>query len=80
MGKPMRVHLRHISSGLLFQEPDQWTAEMEKARAFRHSAEAMDLARHKGLREVEVLLTFEEPRSSVGLALPPQGLTEARRH
>ncbi len=66
----MRVLLRHTRSGLLFQEPDQWTAEAGKARAFRHSAEAMDLARQKQLRHVEVLLAFEHPQRQVTLPLP----------
>ena len=56
----MRVFLRQSSSGLLFQEPDQWTSDGLKARVFKHSAEAMDTARAKGLDNVEVLLAFDE--------------------
>ncbi len=67
----MRVFLRQHSSGLLFQEPDQWTEDGLKARAFKHSAEAMDTARAKGLTDVEVLLAFEEPSWNVCLPLPP---------
>ncbi len=67
----MRVFLRQSSSGLLFQEPDQWTSDGHKARAFKHSAEAMDTARAKGLTDVEVMLAFEEPSWNVCLPLPP---------
>lgn len=74
----MRVFLRQSSSGLLFQEPDQWTADGLKARAFKHSAEAMDTARAKGLTDVEVLLAFEEPAWNVCLPLPP-GLSDPGR-
>ncbi len=66
----MRVLLRHIKTGLLFREPDQWTADFTQAQNFRHSAEAMDYARDHGLKEVEVLLSFEDPQFNVPLRLP----------
>ena len=66
----MRVLLRQIRSGMLLQDEDRWTANPERARSFKHSAEAMDFARKKRLKEVEVLLTFETPRFEVGLPLP----------
>jgi len=52
------------------QDEDRWTTNPERARAFRHSAEAMDYARKQRLKEVEVLLAFETPRFEVGLPLP----------
>jgi hypothetical protein len=66
----MRVLLRQIRSGLLLQDEDRWTTDLERARGFRHSAEAMDFARKKHLKEVEVLLAFDTPRFDVGLPLP----------
>ncbi len=66
----MKVFLRKISNGLLFEDPDQWTENREKARVFRHSAEAMDTARLKRLEGVEVLLYFEQPQYSVPIPLP----------
>jgi hypothetical protein len=62
--------LRHIKSELLFREPDQWTSDYAKAQNFRHSAEAMDYAREHGLREVEILLAFDDPQFNVPLRLP----------
>ncbi len=65
----MKVFLRKIGTGLLFEEPDQWTDDTKKARAFRHSAEAMDVAKENRLNGVEVLLAFEEPQYSVAISL-----------
>ena len=66
----MRVLLRDSATGLYFQEPENWTAESEKAQSFRHSAEAMNLARLKQVRHAEVVLAFEEPGYTVALPLP----------
>ncbi len=65
----MKVFLRQIGTGLLFEEPDQWTDDADRAKTFRHSAEAMDHARERRLSGVEVLLAFEEPRYSVSIPL-----------
>ncbi len=69
----MRVILRHTRSHLLFQGPEQWTDDPVKAQAFKHSAEAMDYARHNELKDVEVLLAFEDPQFNVSLKLPALG-------
>jgi hypothetical protein len=66
----MRVLLRDAKTGLYFQEPQGWTAETEKAQAFKHSAEAMDLAREHNVTDAEVILAFEESRYTVALPLP----------
>jgi len=66
----MRVLLRDARTGLYFQDAQSWTPEATEAQAFRHSAEAMDLARHYSLQQAEVVLAFEESRYSVALPLP----------
>lgn len=66
----MRVLLRDTSTGLYFQEPEQWTGETDKARSFKHSADAMNLARQQQLRQAEVILSFEESAYRVALPLP----------
>ncbi len=66
----MRIYLRHKPSGLLYAAPDQWTNETREARAFKHSAEAMDTARERNLRDTEVLLEFEETGNEASLPLP----------
>jgi len=66
----MRVVLRDIKTGLYLQEIQKWTAELQQARCFRHSAEAMDYAKDNGFVGVEILLDFEEPPRQVRLPLP----------
>jgi hypothetical protein len=66
----MRVLLRDVRTGLYFREPEHWTAETEKAQSFKHSAEAMNLARKHRLEEAEVILSFEESKYTVALPLP----------
>jgi hypothetical protein len=66
----MRVVLRDIKTGLYLQEIQKWTAELQQARAFRHSAEAMDFARENGFEGLEVLLAFDEPPRQVSFPLP----------
>jgi hypothetical protein len=66
----MRVLLRDARTGLYFQDPEQWTAETAKAQTFRHSAEAMNLARECQVQQAEVILAFEESAYTVALPLP----------
>jgi hypothetical protein len=66
----MRIVLRSIKTGLYLQKEGKWTADLALAWCFRHSAEAMDLARKMSLHELEVLLDFEEPPRRVALPLP----------
>lgn len=66
----MRVLLRDADTGLYFREPRDWTTETKKAQSFKHSAEAMNLARAECVENAEVVLTFEESSYSVALPLP----------
>ncbi len=66
----MRVLLRDSRTGLYFQEPEIWTHEAHKARTFKHSADAMNLARRENLEQAEVVLAFEESAYTVALPLP----------
>jgi len=66
----MRVLLRDAKTGLYFQEPERWTGRAENARTFKHSAEAMNLAREENVEQAEVVLAFEESAYTVALPLP----------
>jgi hypothetical protein len=66
----MRVLLRDTRTGLFFRGLHDWTAEVEQAFSFRHSAEAMDLAREHAVENAEVLLSFEQTDQTVALPLP----------
>jgi hypothetical protein len=72
----MRVLLRDATTGLFLSQQENWTSETKKAQTFRHSAEAMDAARHQGVARAEVVLAFEEPDYTVALPLP-EGATSA---
>ena len=66
----MRVLLRDASTGFYYQEPGNWTLDTRSAKNFRHSADAMNLARNWGLQRAEVVLAFDEPDYAVALPLP----------
>jgi hypothetical protein len=66
----MRVLLLNPETGLYFQSGDDWTARSEEAHSFRHSAEAMQIAGEKGMRNLEVVLAFDTPQYEVKLPLP----------
>ncbi len=66
----MRVLLRDVRTGLYFGGAQDWTAEAEKAQTFKHSAEAMNLAREQCVENAEVVLAFEESAYTVALRLP----------
>jgi len=66
----MRVLLRDINTGLYFREPRIWTAQIEQAQTFKHSAEAMNFARQHRLLQAEVVLAFDESCYAVALPLP----------
>lgn len=66
----MRVLLRDVTTGLYLCAPEEWTAETGKAQNFKHSAEAMNFARARGVENAEVILAFEESSYAVALPLP----------
>jgi hypothetical protein len=65
----MRVILRDMRTGFFLDSSSQWTRELDKARCFRHSAEAMDHALRNSIKDVEVLLAFEQPPNLVVLPI-----------
>jgi hypothetical protein len=65
----MRIVLRNIRTRLYLRNDGRWTSELSEARCFRHSAEAMDIARETGLPDVEVLLAFEQPPRQIALPI-----------
>ena len=66
----MRVLLLNPETGLYFQAGDEWTTRSDQAYSFKHSAEAMQLAGEKGLRNLEIVLAFDTPQYEVKLPLP----------
>ncbi len=66
----MRIVLREIKTGLFLQRPGEWTRDLTEARTFKHSAEAMDVARQHGLEGLEVLLAFDGPTAQQQFSIP----------
>ncbi len=68
----MRIVLREIKSGRFLEQTGEWTADLDRARTFKHSAEAMDAARENKLEGWEVLLAFDDipGQQQVSLRLP----------
>jgi hypothetical protein len=69
---PMRIVLREISTHLLYVGFNSWTYEPETAKNFNSIEDAEGRAPPELLRELEVVLLFDDPRCE--LAVPLRGL------
>jgi|SoiMethySBSTD1v2_1073268.scaffolds.fasta_scaffold402322_2 hypothetical protein len=56
----MRTLLRRVSSGLYFQQADQWTPDAEQAHNFRSIDRALEFVRTWKLRGVELAFAFHD--------------------
>jgi hypothetical protein len=65
----MRVLLRNIETGLFFQGPEQWTARPKLARDFEHGTDAIKFVYDSGLKDMELLLAFEDGHPDICLPL-----------
>ncbi len=66
----MRVLLCKSKANLYYQSPNRWVAEAAAADDFRSSLEAALFARENELRNVEVLLDFDDIEYNVRLPVP----------
>jgi hypothetical protein len=63
----MKVLLQNLNTKLFFKRPGGWTDDLEKARDFPNSLNAINFCNANGLRDVQVLLKFNQPRYDVAL-------------
>ena len=63
----MKVLLQNIKTGLFFKETGVWTDDCTEAREFPNSLSAINFCNANGLKEVQVLLKFKQPRYDVSL-------------
>jgi hypothetical protein len=63
----MKVLLQHINTGLFFKQIGDWTDDCNVAREFPNSLNAINFCNANGLRDVHVLLKFQQPRYDVSL-------------
>jgi hypothetical protein len=66
---PMRVLLRHPTTGLYFLNSKEWTERPEDAWDFKTSVNALQLVTEMKMQEVEILLWFDDPRYNLTLPL-----------
>jgi len=63
----MKVLLRNTQNGWYYLGPSQWTPERGEALDLEVSARALELAFEAGLENVEILLSYEDPRFNLTL-------------
>jgi hypothetical protein len=73
----MRILIRDKQTGKYLSGSDMWTDYRDEAADFQHCDRAIDMAREKGLKGVEILLDFGEPQYDIRLPFQefPGGLT-----
>lgn len=67
----MRVLLRS-ETGLFLGSVEEWTTSAGSALAFKSCFQAIEFAREKGLRNAEVVLSFDDPAYDLALPLQPR--------
>jgi hypothetical protein len=63
----MKVLLQNLNTKLFFRKPSGWTEDIEKARDFPNSLNAINFCNLNGLKDVQVLLKFKQQRYDVAL-------------
>ncbi len=65
----MKVLLQHINTRLFFKEMGAWTDDFTLAKEFANSLNAINFCHTNGLRDVHVLLKFQQQRYDVSLPI-----------
>ena len=63
----MRVVIQDRSSRLYLQNQDRWTVELSHAENFQDTRQATLFASKSGLRNLDVLLNFGDPKYDLRL-------------
>jgi hypothetical protein len=77
--KFMKVFLRSTKTGKYYQGPSQWTPEQEAALNLQQIAQAVELIFATHLENVEILLSYDDPRYDLVLPVPPSPSRAGRR-
>jgi hypothetical protein len=67
----MKVFIRNTQTGWYYQEPSKWTPEQESASNLGQVAKAVERIFEAHLDNVEILLSYDEPRYDLILPVPP---------
>jgi hypothetical protein len=64
----MRIVLQNYITNLFLRTGEKWTENIQDARPFQHSYEAIDFATFAHLRDLQVVITF--PQRSYDIIVP----------
>ena len=67
----MKVFIRNTQTGWYFQEPSKWTPDQGAACNLGQVARAVERIFEAHLENVEILLSYDEPRYDLVLPVPP---------
>ena len=67
----MKVFIRSTKNGWYYQEPSTWTPDQGAASDLEQVARAVERIFQQRLEEVEILLSYDEPRYDLVLPVPP---------
>ncbi len=67
----MKVFLRNTQTGWYYQGPSKWTPEQAEAEDLAQIARAVERIFATHLENVEILLSYEDPRYDLILPVPP---------
>ena len=67
----MKVFIRDTQTGWYYQEPSKWTADQGAACDLGQVARAVERIFEAHLENVEILLSYDEPKYDLVLPVPP---------
>jgi hypothetical protein len=67
----MKVFIRNTETGWYYQEPSKWTPDQGVAYDLGQVARAVERIFEAHLENVEILLSYDEPRYDLVLPVPP---------
>lgn len=67
----MKVFIRNTQTGWYYQEPSKWTPDQNAAWDVGQVARAVERIFEAHLENVEILLSYDEPRYDLVLPVPP---------
>jgi hypothetical protein len=66
----MKVFIRRTKNGWYYQEPAKWTPDQKEAHDLKQVARAVEKIFQDRLEDVEILLSYDEPRYDLVLPVP----------
>ena len=66
----MRILLQNPQTKLFVSQKENWTPSAHLAHDFRHSQQALDFVRSENLKDVHLVVKFEDPQWDEIVPLP----------